>query len=472
MAGLAALFAIAEPETTMVPFAGPTVRLRYSAPLEQLRNPPRHADWPPDESLRAPSRLAALLGSLRNDQMLRNSLYLMLNMGVQAALGFGFWIIAARYFTTESIGQGSSLISASSLISFAGMLGLNTALLKFLPTTRQRNRLITAGLAIVTVCSGLIAAFYVLLLPIFSKPLSFVTHSLPLALGFVILTAGAGINLLTDSIFIGTGRSKYTALVDGVVGGVAKIFLIVVLAGTGAYGVFGAAGGGFLAAALGSIWLIYRVIGWRPVFDGLGQALKPVLSFSGMNYAGNLVNVLPTLVVPLIIINKVGSSAAAYYFVSYQLAALLYSTAYSVENAFMAEGAHSGVVNRAILWRSGRLLIALCVPSFIAVLLFGHLMLSAFGASYGAHAVSSLLPLTAAVLPIGVYYWSLTVLRLSDKLRAIVWSNVAYSAGIIGFALVLAPRGLAGISMAWPLGTTVGALVAGGAAINSLRRAS
>lgn len=467
MAGLAALIAIAEPETTLVPFAGATVRLRYSAPLEELRHPTRR---PAEESAQPPGRLAALWDSLRRDQMLRNSLYLVLNMAVQAGLGFGFWIIAARYFTTASIGQGSSLISASTLIAFAGMLGLNTALLKYLPTTKQRNRLITAGLTIVASCSSLIAVFYVLLLPLFSKQLSFVTHSLPLALGFIVLTAGSGINLLTDSVFIGMGRSKYTAVVDGVVGGVAKIVLVVVFAGTGAYGVFGAAGGGFVAAAAGSVWLIYRALDWRPVFNGFVRVLKPVLSFSGMNYAGNIVNVLPTMVVPLIVINKAGSSAAAYYFVSYQLAALLYSTAFSVENAFMAEGAHTGIVNRAILWRSARLLISLCIPSLVVVLLFGHAMLSAFGASYAAHAMSSLVPLTAAVLPIGVYYWSLTVLRLRNQLRAIVWSNVAYSAAIIGFAFALAPRGLGGISTAWPLGTTIGALVAAGAAVKSLRR--
>jgi O-antigen/teichoic acid export membrane protein len=392
-------------------------------------------------------------------------------MGVQAALGFGFWIIAARYFSTASVGQATSLISASTLIAFMGQLGLNTALVKFLPLSKRRNGLITAGVTLSASCSATIAIFYVILMPFVSRPISFVAHSLPLAIGFVVLTAGGGVNLITDSVFLAAGKASFCAITDGVVGGVAKITLVFLLAGTGAYGVFGAVTGGFLMAALASIFLIYKALRWRPVVSEFRQVLRPILNFSGVNYVGNLFGLLPTLIVPLIVINRIGSSAAAYYYVSFQLASLLYQAAYSVEDSFLAEGARSGAVSKAILMRSVRILIALCVPSFIGVLLFGRLMLSAFGSAYGSHAESSLVPLTFALLPIAVYHWCLTVLRLSNQLRPIVWSNAVYAGAVIGLALVLAPRGLGAVAMAWPLGTTVGAVVAGIAAVRSLRQA-
>lgn len=466
--GLKALIAIAEPETRLVPFSGAALQLRYTGEFRALdhrdRRPARPAqDAPP------PGRVPALLSFIRTDAMLRNSLYLILNMGVQGAFGFAFLVIAAHYFSTTSIGQASSLISASTLIAFTGLFGLNTTLVKFLPTSRHPNNLITAALTVAAGCSGLIAVFYVILLPFVSKPNSFVTHNLPMAIGFVVLTAFGGINLVTDSIFIAAGRSKYTAVVDGVVGGLAKIALVVILAGAGTYAVFGAAAGGFLAAALASIWLMFSVLRWRPAFSGFNRVLKPILTFSGMNYVGNILNMLPALVVPLIVVTRAGPSAAAYYYVSYQLASLLYSAAYSVENSFLAEASQTGTVSRAILVRSGRILIALCVSSFVAVLLFGHLILSAFGSNYGAAAQSSLVPLTAAVLPLGVYYWCLTVLRLTNQLRAVVWCNAVYAAAIIGSAFVLAPRGLEAVATAWPIGTTVGAIAAGAATIGALR---
>ena len=40
LTGLRALIALAEPEATVVPFSGPSVRLRYTGPFEQAYAPP------------------------------------------------------------------------------------------------------------------------------------------------------------------------------------------------------------------------------------------------------------------------------------------------------------------------------------------------------------------------------------------------------------------------------------------------
>jgi O-antigen/teichoic acid export membrane protein len=176
------------------------------------------------------------------------------------------------------------------------------------------------------------------------------------------------------------------------------------------------------------------------------------------------------LIVPLIVLNRIGPSGVAYYYVSFQLATLLWQAAYSVQDSFLVEGAANGAITKALLMRSSRILIALCVPSLIGVILFGRQLLSAFGAEYGSNAESTLFPLMFSIIPIAIYHWCLVVLQLSNQLRAIVWTNAVYAAAIIGFAFVLAPRGLGGVTMGWPLGTTVAALVGGVVAIRSMRR--
>lgn len=155
---------------------------------------------------------------------------------------------------------------------------------------------------------------------------------------------------------------------------------------------------------------------------------------------------------------------------SYQLANLIYTAAFSVEQAFLVEGASAGIITRAALMRSLRVLLALCVPAFIVVLLFGHEMLLAFGPQYGAHATLVLMALTTAVLPIALNNWSLTILRLSNNLRAVVWSNVVYVVVITGLAYILAGHGLNAVALSWPIGTSASALVAGTAAYRSIRR--
>ena len=45
--------------------------------------------------------------------------------------------------------------------------------------------------------------------------------------------------------------------------------------------------------------------------------LKPVLRFTGVNYVAGVLSLLPTLIVPLIVLNRLGSDDAAYYYVAY-----------------------------------------------------------------------------------------------------------------------------------------------------------
>jgi O-antigen/teichoic acid export membrane protein len=458
--------ALAEPETTVIPFSGATVRLSYSGPLRLSGSTLLQPDA---EQAGTTGRISRLWSFVRRDQMLRNSLYLIMNQGVQAALGFVFWIIAARIFTADNVGRASSLISATSLIAFLGLLGLNTTFIRYLPTAEAKDRLITAGLTLVAVCSGGIALVYVFFTPLLAPSISFIARSLPLALGFVLLTTGGGINVLTDSVFIAAEKAGYNAFVDGVVGGMARIILVVVLAGTGAFGIFCAATGGFTAAALASLLLIAKALGWRPEFKDFGRVLKPVIRFSGVNYVGNVLNLVPSLIVPLIVLDRIGAAAAAYYYIAFQLASVLYSAAFSVEQAFLAEGAHMGVIGKSVLVRSLRILLALCLPAFVLVILFGHEVLMLFGANYAHNAESGLIPLTAAALPIAAKHWSLTVLRLSNRLKAIVWGNIVYAVTISGLAWGLAPHGLGALAMAWPIGSSAGALVAGVAAIRAIR---
>jgi O-antigen/teichoic acid export membrane protein len=442
------------------------VLLPYTGPIERARGRPLE---PPGQT-GVTDHASRSRTFLRGDRMLRNAIYLIMNSGVQAALGFAFWIIAARFFDTTAVGCASSLISATTLLSILGLLGLNTTFIRYLPVAAQRNRLITAGIVLVAVCSGVAAVVYVLLTPRLVPSVAFVDRNAQMAVGVVLLTAATGINLLTDSVFIAAGKSSYNVISDGLIGGSFRIILILTLAGGGAFSIFGASSIGYAAAAIVSLLFMVWVLKWRPSVLNFWLVLKPVLRFSGANYVGNVCNLLPGLVVPLIVINRLGATTEAYYYVAFQLAAVLYTAIGAVEQAFLAEGASSGQIDRAIIVRSLRLLLAFCIPAFLLMLFSSHFVLAAFGAQYGAHAGGCLIVLASGILPQAANNWFLTVLRLSNRLQAIVWSNVVYGAVVIGLAWTLAPHGLTAVSLSWPIGTCAAAIVAGVAAMKAIGR--
>ena len=349
-------------------------------------------DFPALELNRATrkERLRLLIASIRTDHLVRNSLYLMLSSGIQAALGFTFWIVMARLYSTEDVGRASSLISATSVIAYFSLFGLNSTLVRFLPTAREKDSLITAAFILVACTGAAIGLAYILLTPFFAPRLAFVEQQPALIVGFVLFTSAAAVNLLTDSVFIASRKAAFCALTDGAVSGLSKIIFGVILAGTGAYGLYSASAGGLAAAALVSVGLIVITFRWRPSFKGPFQTLRPLLKFSGANYIANAIELLPTLVVPLVVLDRLGAQAAAYYFVAFQMAGLLFAAVYAVEGAFMAEGSQAETDWRAVRSRSRRLAIRLFVPGAAFLVLTAHWVLLAFGSKYSQHGTTSL----------------------------------------------------------------------------------
>ena len=123
-----------------------------------------------------PGRWGMLRARLLADHMVRNSLYLILSSGVQAALGAAFWIIAARMFGAANVGIAGSLIAATVLIAYLALLGLNSTLVRYLPTAPDRDGLITGGLLLVAVCGAGLGLLYLLLTPVIAPRLAFVEH--------------------------------------------------------------------------------------------------------------------------------------------------------------------------------------------------------------------------------------------------------------------------------------------------------
>jgi O-antigen/teichoic acid export membrane protein len=399
-----------------------------------------------------------LRGWLRANHLVRNALYLMLTAGVQAALGLAFWVLAARLFTAPDVGRAGSLISAAVVCAFLALLGLDTTFVRYLPTAADRDALATSGLLLAAGAGAVAGAGYMLLVPRLAPRLAFVGQHPLLALGFVVLTTAGAVNLLTDSVFIAARRAGFNVLADGVIGGSTKLACVAIATGTGSYGLFCASASGFLTAALASLVIIGAVLGYRPALRRPARQVLPLLRFSGASYAGNMGSLLPDLVVPLIVLDRLGAAAAAYYYVAFSVATLLYSAAYAVEQTFLAEGSQAGVGPPAeVARRSWRVLLALCLPACAAFALASHWLLLVFGARYSRHATAVLIVLALAGPPIAANNWLQALLRLQHRLRAAVLSTAVRAVLTCALAWLLAPHGLAALAAAWPVGSLAAA---------------
>lgn len=425
-------------------------------------------DAAPGGSLRA--KAGVWVDGIRSDHLVRNSFFIMAATAAMGAFGFLFWLVVARLFTSGQIGVATTLISATILLSYFGQFGFDATFVRFLPTSLDRDAELNTGLTLVALGSILLGLLYILTVPSFVPALRFVRSSPLYVAGFVTLTAFAAVNLVTDAAFIAYRAAKYNFIVDGLIQGLSKLALPLLLVGMGAFGIFTASAGAALVAVATSIFFLVRRFGYRPRLGVSKAVIRHVFTFSWPNYVASLLNVVPVLVVPAIVINGRGASEAGYYYVAFQMANLLYAVSFAISASLFSEGSYEDGDLMALARRAAKYLGLLAIPAVVLLSLGGHWLLAAFGREYSQHAGPALAVFGLGVPAVAMNMWSHTMLRLSKQLAALIWSNVVLVVVVIGLALLWVHRGLVWVALAWLLGNLAAGVAALGAWIGRSHR--
>lgn len=394
-----------------------------------------------------------------SDSLFRNSVYLMLSTGVQAVFGFLFWILAARLYSPEQIGIGSTLISATVFISYISLLGFNSTLVKFLPGPDRRNEKINSSLTLVLGASLLVATIYLLLLSRITPELGFLAKSPIYALAFVMFSAFSAVNLLTDSIFIAYRASKYNFIVY-TLQSAAKLSLPILFVGLGAFGIFTASGLAAGMAAFLSIFFAAKKFNYVPKLSVHKDIVKSFWKFSSSSYIANFLNIIPPAVMPIIILDKLGAAQAGYYYLAFTICNLLYAVVYSVSQSLFAEGSYGEASLRNLFKRSVMIVAAIMVPASVALAFAGPYILQIFGKSYGEEAGQAITVLALSAPAVSAYILSTVLLRILNKNFLLVFMNVVYAVTMIGLAVLWTGKGLVWVGYAWMIGNVAAALVA------------
>ena len=393
------------------------------------------------------------------DNLFRNSMYLMATTGIMGALGFFFWIICTHLYTPDQIGLGTTLISAMTLISFVSLLGFNSTFVRFLPTSENRNEEINTGSILVTLAAALIALLYILFIPLITPSLSIVRDHLWYSVGFIVMVALASINSLTDSIFIAYRSAQYNLLTDGIVTSGIKLILPIFFVSLGAYGVFASSGLAFSVGMITSVLILFYKFGYVPQLKINNEILRKVFHYSFTNYIANLFNIVPTLVLPIIVINHLGAASAGYFYLSFMVINLLYTISHSVSQSLFAEGSYSNDGLSKLIMHSIKILFIVMIPSAIILAIFGPEVLKFFGKAYSTGGGNVIAILAIASPAVAAYTIGNVLLRIRHFMYSVVIINILYAVIICGLAMWWIKGGLGWVAIAWTVGNIIAALL-------------
>jgi O-antigen/teichoic acid export membrane protein len=415
-------------------------------------------------------RPEVLLDRIKRDPLVRNSLFLMVTTVLTALLGFVFWLVVARLYPVHEVGRATSLISAVVLLSYFSLVGMNYNLVRRLPTSTQRSELVGTAFVLVAGIAVIVALGFAIVTAMAAPELGFITDSW-LSLGaFVVLATGAALSLLTSSIFVALRSAQYNLLVNGVLLGLVKIALPFLLVWAGAMGIFVANGlASALAVAVG-LWLIHNRLRITVRLTISFQIIRDTIRFCVGTYLQSALNLLPQLLIPILVLERLGPAVAAAYFMAFQIATVINSASFAIGESMFAEGAHEQEPLRALAKRSAAIMAAITAPAVVGVVVLAGPALRLFGEQYVEAAQTALVVLALASFAVAFHAWGSFLLKITGQVTAMILSEVVFAVATTVLVVLAIDGGPAWVAAAWGGGNLVAGVVAASALVARVRR--
>ncbi len=395
---------------------------------------------------------------LAKDSLFRNSIFLMLSTGVMAFLGFFFWIINARLFSSEQVGIATTLISVVALIASFSSLGLGTSLVRYLPISKSKNETINTTFTLICIASIVGALFFLINVKFISPTLTFIKDDVILSLLFILFVVASALNQNSESIFIAYRSSKYV-LIKTILLSVVKLALPIFLITFGAYGIFMSVGISYAVGFAFTLLLLILKFNYFLKLTINGSIIKKLFKFSLGNYIAGFIGGLPAMVLPILILNSIGAKFSAYFYMDMMIASLLYSIPMAVSQSLFAEGSRSENYLKAHLKKTVKIIALLLIPSITITILFGKYILLAFGKEYSSEGVIFLQLLALSGIFVSINYIGNSIFYIKHKVSLLIFLNIINAFLIISLSLLFIKTNLHGVGVGWLIGEAITSLI-------------
>jgi len=441
-------------------------------------------------------RARAYVQAARGDSLVRNSLFLMSSTVATAGLGYVFWVVAARAFSTAQVGLASAVISLCSTVALFAYPGPAAMLVERLHAY-ERSRAWTAFLArTCAATAGVTAIAATVVVLMFAHSVSY--GSFFSAAGAAVLAvAGAAawsvLNICCTA-FIAARRSDGLFAVQGLVSLLKVLFVVPLCAvGLGAQGIVVAwVASSVTGVAICGFWLLPRLgLGAAPPSaepaasgapaapagpggtgsatrrDGARDERAPRRQGQGSDYLRHLVGqhltgiggqVTP-LLLPVLVVLRLGAGPNAYFYITWMIGSVFFMVSPSISVALFAESVRSGSELRCTVVKAFRVASFLLLPIMLTMVASGKLVLGIFGHAYIGAGYELLVLLAISAVPDAVSNVAVAVCRATSRLGYSAAINLGILVVTAVGAWCLMPRfGVAGAGLGWLGAQVLGAL--------------
>lgn len=398
-------------------------------------------------------------------RLFRTAGVLMLNTGLTAALGFGFWILAARLYSPQEVGVNSAIIAILVTVSTLAQVNLGSVFVRFLPETARPARLILVGYAVSAGISIVAATAVLLIASRVAKPLAILESNHVLGVVWVTSVALWCVFALQDAALTGLRTARWVPVENALFGAFKLAFLLLLAA-------LGTRNGMFLAWVLPMAILVvpvnviifrHAVPAHTPAHDEgiVGRfGRRRLIRYLGMSSVASSIDQGTLAALPILVVGVLGGTQNAYFFIAFTIVTTFELLADNVITALTVEGVHEIARLKQLTRAVTRRLMTLMIPATIVLIIAAPLVLRFFGETYVQHSTSVLRLLALASILRGAIWLFMTVARIQGNGLILLVASVAASATTIVFAVVFAGWwGVNGVAFGWLLSNALVAVV-------------
>ncbi|MER6100122.1 lipopolysaccharide biosynthesis protein [Streptomyces sp. NPDC001728] len=391
-------------------------------------------------------------GPSDESSMFRNAYALMLSTGVSAALGLGFWLVAARYYSEEAVGQGSAAIAAQRLLASLTATTMIGAVVRYVPRAgRATGPLVLRVYLVSTVVVAVACGVFLLTLDWWG-PTYAPLGTLSAGLFFTASCVGWALLTLQDGVLTGLRRAVWVP-VGNAVFSLGKLVLLVVLAAAlPVLGVFVSWSAAIALSVVPLAWLVFRRLIPRQARadrDREPPGLREIGRFMAGDSVGALFSLAMINLLPVMVAVRFDAAHNAFFYTAYTVGGTMEFMAVNMASSLTAHASHSPESLAEGVRGALRRMALLLVPVVLLLLVLAPVILAPFGPDYAEHGTTVLRLLAAAALPRVAVELYIGVLRVQGRTGVLALLQGAMCVLVLGSAALLLGRvGIAGAGVA------------------------
>jgi phenylacetate-CoA ligase len=408
--------------------------------------------------------LADLAAHLRTP-LYRNGYALMVSTAATSGLGAIYWVIAARAYQPELVGQYSAAVAAMLFLAGAAGLFLDGAMVRFIPRAgTATQRLIGLSYLISALAAVLAAGLFLLGIKLWAPALAFLTGDPWLFSGFIAGTVIIVIFSEQDGALTGLRQATWVPLENSIYA-VLKIAMLIALAWLiPQYGILAS----WIIPAIPLIaavnLLIFSRLAPAHVQKTLGSSeplvVRQISRYTAANYFSYLFANAGLLIPPIMVLQIAGARASAYFYLPWIIASSLRLFATNMSNSLVVEGAINQEKTLDYFNKALVNMVRLLLPIVAILFFFTPLILSIFGKEYSSQGLALLRWLLLGAFPGAMVSLFSGLLRVKNQVGRIVIIQAGMTFLLLLQIYFLLPRyGITAVGWAWLATHSVTALV-------------